>query len=155
MDYIAFQSELRQIYPPDRLLTKDAQLAPYESDALTSFRSRPNAVVIAADQQEVIETVRLCHRAGVPFVARGSGTSLSGGSLPVEGGIVDRHEPPQPHPAARTGRAHRSRRGGDGQPGYQQGRFARTVCTMPRTPPASQSARLAATWHSTPAGHIV
>jgi len=88
MDYIAFQSELRQIYPPDRMLTKDAQLAPYESDALTSFRLRPKAVVIASDQQEVIETVRLCHRAGVPFVARGSGTSLSGGSLPVEGGIV-------------------------------------------------------------------
>jgi glycolate oxidase len=36
----------------------------------------------------VIETVRLCHRESVPFVARGSGTSLSGGSLPVEGGIV-------------------------------------------------------------------
>ncbi len=88
MDYAAFQSELHRIYPPDRLLTKDAQLAPYESDALTSFRSRPKAVVIAADQQDVIETVRLCHRSGVPFVARGSGTSLSGGSLPVESGIV-------------------------------------------------------------------
>jgi glycolate oxidase len=88
MDYAAFQSELHRIYPPDRLLTKDAQLAPYESDALTSFRSRPKAVVIAADQQEVIDTVRLCHRSGVPFVARGSGTSLSGGSLPVESGIV-------------------------------------------------------------------
>ncbi len=84
----AFQSELSHIYPPDRLLTKDAQLAPYESDALTSFRSRPQAVVIAADEQEVIETVRLCHRFGVPFVARGSGTSLSGGSLPVKEGIV-------------------------------------------------------------------
>ncbi len=88
MDYAAFQSELHRIYPPDRLLTKAAQLAPYESDALTSFRSRPKAVVIAADQQDVIATVRLCHRSGVPFVARGSGTSLSGGSLPVESGIV-------------------------------------------------------------------
>jgi len=88
MDYAAFQSELHRIYPPDRLLTKAAQLAPYESDALTSFRSRPKAVVIAANQQDVIATVRLCHRSGVPFVARGSGTSLSGGSLPVESGIV-------------------------------------------------------------------
>jgi glycolate oxidase len=44
--------------------------------------------VLAESQQEVIETVRLCHRFGVPFVARGSGTSLSGGSLPVAGGIV-------------------------------------------------------------------
>jgi glycolate oxidase len=88
MDYTSFQSNLSQIYPPDRLLTQPAQLAPYESDALTSFRSRPKAVVMPINQQEVIDTVRLCHRYGIPFVARGSGTSLSGGSLPVEEGIV-------------------------------------------------------------------
>jgi glycolate oxidase len=64
------------------------QLAPFESDALTSFRARPKAVVMAETQEEVIETVRLCHRFAVPFVPRGSGTSLSGGSLPVEEGIV-------------------------------------------------------------------
>jgi len=45
-------------------------------------------VVLVETQQEVIDTVGLCHREDVPFVARGSGTSLSGGSLPVEGGIV-------------------------------------------------------------------
>ena len=79
---------LRQIYPNERLLTQPAQLIPYESDALTAYRCRPLAVVIPEDQKEVIETVRLCDRMRVPFVARGSGTSLSGGSLPVEGGIV-------------------------------------------------------------------
>ncbi len=79
---------LRSLYPPSRLLTEKAQLVPFESDALTAFRARPEAVVLAETQEEVIETVRLCHREGVPFVARGSGTSLSGGSLPVEGGIV-------------------------------------------------------------------
>ena len=72
----------------DRLLTEPARVAPYESDALTAFRRRPEAVVLAETREEVIETVRACHREGVPFVARGSGTSLSGGSLPVEGGIV-------------------------------------------------------------------
>ena len=71
-----------------RLLTEPAQLAAFGSDALTAFRQRPLAVVLVESADEVIETVRLCHRAGVPFVARGSGTSLSGGSLPVEGGIV-------------------------------------------------------------------
>jgi glycolate oxidase len=45
-------------------------------------------VVLAETQEEVIETVRLCHRHGTPFVARGSGTSLSGGSLPVQDGVV-------------------------------------------------------------------
>ncbi len=81
-------SALGQIYPPDRFLTARAQLLPYESDALTVFRARPLAVVLPQTQEEVIETVRLCHREKLPFVARGSGTSLSGGSLPIEEGIV-------------------------------------------------------------------
>jgi len=46
------------------------------------------AVVIPHDRAEVIETIRLCHEHNVPFVARGSGTSLSGGSLPIADGIV-------------------------------------------------------------------
>jgi glycolate oxidase len=79
---------LRDIYPADRLFTEPAQVAPYESDALTAFRRRPEAVVLPRTRDEVVSTVRLCYRERVPFVARGSGTSLSGGSLPVEGGIV-------------------------------------------------------------------
>jgi glycolate oxidase len=79
---------LAQLYPPERLLTQAAQLAPYESDALTAYRRQPAAVVLPETQEEVIETVRLCHRHTVPFVARGSGTSLSGGSLPVPNGVV-------------------------------------------------------------------
>ncbi len=81
-------AELGQLFPAERLLTKRAQLIPYESDALTAYRVSPLAVVIPETQEEVIQAVRLCYREGVPFVARGSGTSLSGGSLPVEGGIV-------------------------------------------------------------------
>lgn len=83
-----FLSDLSQIYPAERLLTQPAQLTPYESDALTAYRVRPLAVVLPVTQNEVIETVRLCAHYQIPFVARGSGTSLSGGSLPVEGGIV-------------------------------------------------------------------
>jgi glycolate oxidase len=79
---------LTKIYPAERLLTQPAQLVPYESDALTAYRSRPLAVVIPESQDEVIQTVRLCYRHETPFVARGSGTSLSGGSLPVAGGIL-------------------------------------------------------------------
>lgn len=84
----AFISALRRIYPDKRLLQSAVQLAPYESDALTAFRARPTAVVLAETQEEVIETVRLCYAHDVPFVARGSGTSLSGGSLPIQDGIV-------------------------------------------------------------------
>jgi glycolate oxidase len=88
MENDSFLSDLARIFPADRLLRQQAQLAPYESDALTSHQVRPRAVVIPETQTEVIETVRLCQRYKVPFVARGSGTSLSGASLPVAEGIV-------------------------------------------------------------------
>jgi glycolate oxidase len=79
---------LAKIYPPDRLLVKAADLVPYESDGLTAYRVRPAAAVLPETQEEVIQTVRLCARLKVPFVARGSGTSLSGGSLPVKEGVL-------------------------------------------------------------------
>ncbi len=79
---------LGRLIPQARLLTRPGALAPYESDGLTSYRARPRAVVLAESADEVIETVRLCHAARVPFMARGSGTSLSGGAVPIEDGIV-------------------------------------------------------------------
>lgn len=84
----ALLDALATFLPAHRLLRQAAELAPYESDALTAFRSRPVAVILVETQDEVVRTVQLCHRYGVPFVARGSGTSLSGGSLPVAGGVV-------------------------------------------------------------------
>ncbi len=74
--------------PPGRLLERPEHLAAYESDGLTAFRTHPLAVVIPETAEEVIALVRFCHAERLPFVARGSGTSLSGGSLPVAGGIV-------------------------------------------------------------------
>ena len=79
---------LAALLPPERLLTQQAQLAAYESDGLTAFHARPIAVAVPETQDEVIALVRLCHELKLPFVARGSGTSLSGGSLPVTNGIV-------------------------------------------------------------------
>lgn len=83
-----FLAALAQIYPPDRLLTNAAHLAAYESDALTAFHVQPKAIVLPETQTEVIAAVKLCHAHQIPFVARGSGTSLSGGSLPVKDGLV-------------------------------------------------------------------
>jgi glycolate oxidase len=79
---------LARVFPGERLLTRPGALAPYESDGLTTFRARPRAVVLPESQSEVVETVRLCHQARVPFMARGSGTSLSGGAVPIADGIV-------------------------------------------------------------------
>jgi glycolate oxidase len=79
---------LRSLGLGPRLLTSPAAMTAFGSDALKACHQRPEAVVLAETEQEVIDTVRLCHREGIPFVARGSGTSLSGGSVPVAGGIV-------------------------------------------------------------------
>ena len=83
-----FLQALDTIYPEERILTRDVQLLPYESDALTAFHLKPGAVVLPENESEIIDTVRLCHEMAVPFVARGSGTSLSGGSLPIPDGLV-------------------------------------------------------------------
>lgn len=84
----SFLSSLRSIYPSDRLLSHEAAMISYESDGLTAFRERPLAVAIPETADEVIATVKCCYEADIPFVARGNGTSLSGGSLPIPGGIV-------------------------------------------------------------------
>jgi glycolate oxidase len=73
---------------PGRLMRGPAQLAAYESDGLTAFKATPLAVVVPETQDEVIALVRFCRDEKLPFVARGSGTSLSGGSLPIADGIV-------------------------------------------------------------------
>lgn len=79
---------LESIFPKDRLHRDASFRAAFESDGLTAFRTKPLAVVIPQSAEEVIAAVRWCHKHSVPFVARGSGTSLSGGSLPVADGIV-------------------------------------------------------------------
>jgi len=79
---------LTALLPAGRVMTGPAQLAAYESDGLTAFQATPLAVVVPETPDEVITLVRFCHAEKLPFVARGSGTSLSGGSLPVAQGIV-------------------------------------------------------------------
>src|SRR5687767_6367875 len=76
------------LLPTERFMRGPAPLAAYESDGLTAFRTRPLAVVVPESPDEVIALVRFCHEEKLPFVARGSGTSLSGGSLPIAGGLV-------------------------------------------------------------------
>ncbi|WP_145178148.1 FAD-binding oxidoreductase [Rubripirellula lacrimiformis] len=79
---------LRKLFPGHRLVADAASRAAFESDGLTAFSAKPLGVVIPETTDEVIAAVRWCHDNDVPFVARGSGTSLSGGSLPVADGIV-------------------------------------------------------------------
>lgn len=70
------------------LITAPNQLQTYECDGLTNFRTVPDAVVLPRTPEQVQAVVRVCAQYRIPFVARGSGTGLSGGALPAEGGIV-------------------------------------------------------------------
>ena len=83
-----FLADLERIVGPDGIVRDAAELATYESDGLAKMRSRPGAAVLPASAEEVRQVVRLCHGAGVPFVARGSGTGLSGGALPRPDGVL-------------------------------------------------------------------
>ena len=83
-----FLTALHRLLPPNRVLEEPSSRAAYESDGLTAFAESALAVVLAHTQEEVIAVVRLCAEHRVPFVARGNGTSLSGGAVPVAGGIV-------------------------------------------------------------------
>ena len=60
----------------------------YECDGLTNFRVLPQAVLLPRSTEQVQRIVRVCHRERIPFLARGSGTGLSGGALPVKDGVV-------------------------------------------------------------------
>src|SRR5260221_894480 len=86
--YEAVLTALAGLLPVERLLRRPEQLAAYESDALTAFQASLLAVALPETAEEVIALVRFCHKERLPFVARGSGTSLSGGSLPITNGIV-------------------------------------------------------------------
>jgi glycolate oxidase len=85
---VSFISDLQAIFPPERCLLDGAALAAYESDGLTAFAATPRAVVVPVTREEVVAAVKICAAWAVPFMARGSGTSLSGGAVPVEDGLV-------------------------------------------------------------------
>jgi glycolate oxidase len=69
-------------------ITEPEQLRTYDCDGLTGRRVTPALVALPADADEVQAVVRICNDAQIPFVARGAGTGLSGGALPVAEGIV-------------------------------------------------------------------
>lgn len=79
--------KLSQIVGGEGLLSRSADLQVYEYDASLE-KGRPDAVVFPTSREQVIGLVRLAHQEKIPFVARGSGTNLSGGSIPPDGGLV-------------------------------------------------------------------
>jgi len=84
----AIRREIGALVSPGGLISEPAQLRTYECDGLTGFRVVPALVVLPATTEEVAAVVRVCAREQIAFVARGAGTGLSGGALPVADGIV-------------------------------------------------------------------
>jgi glycolate oxidase len=84
----ALVPRMTQICGPDGVLTDPLDLATYECDGLTAHRCSPGLVVLTTTAEQVAAVVAECARAKVPFVARGSGTGLSGGALPRADGVL-------------------------------------------------------------------
>ncbi len=79
---------LEQICGDAHVLTHRHALATYRSDGLSQYQVAPAAAVLPGTAEQVRDVVRACHEAGVPWVARGAGTGLSGGALPVSDGVL-------------------------------------------------------------------
>lgn len=80
--------DLTHIVGADHILTSPIDIAPYGFDGTAALRQRPVCVVFPQNTQQVSQCVQSAMRAQVPVVTRGSGTGLSGGSVPVEGCVV-------------------------------------------------------------------
>jgi glycolate oxidase len=88
MNQAELAAALRAVLPADCLLMRDEELHPYECDGLTVFRQRPALVALPREAAHVQQVLRTCSRLGVPVVARGSGTGLSGGATPHAQGVL-------------------------------------------------------------------
>jgi glycolate oxidase len=79
---------LQPLLPADALLWHEESTTPYECDGLTAYRQRPLVVALPETEAQVQAVLRACHELGVPVVARGAGTGLSGGAMPHPEGVT-------------------------------------------------------------------
>ena len=80
--------ELQRICGDEHVVTEHHALRTYESDGLLQYAVTPRAAVLPATGEEVAAVIRACHAEGMPWVARGSGSGLSGGALPIDEGVL-------------------------------------------------------------------
>ena len=79
---------LLAVLPATSVLWKTADTRPYECDGLSMFRQQPMVVALPDTEAQIVSILRICSRIGVPVVARGAGTSLSGGAMPHGEGVL-------------------------------------------------------------------
>jgi glycolate oxidase len=88
VDRSAFLRLLGEYLKPECLLSDAEDLRPFECDGLSAYCVLPWIVVLPETTEQAQAVLRLCHQHGVPVVARGAGTGLSGGALPAENGVL-------------------------------------------------------------------
>ena len=81
-------ADLRAIVPGEGVISSTAEMLPYESDALTAYRQPPLVVVLPETTEQVSRILKYCFDHGIKVVPRGSGTSLSGGALPLQDAVL-------------------------------------------------------------------
>jgi glycolate oxidase len=79
---------LRAIVPGEGVIAAEREMRPYESDGLTAYRQLPMVVVLPETKEQVSRVLAFCHAERIKVVPRGAGTSLSGGALPLEDGVL-------------------------------------------------------------------
>jgi glycolate oxidase len=84
----AIVKALRTIVPGEGVIATEREMRPFESDGLTAYRQLPLVVVLPETTKQVSEVLAYCHAEGIKVVPRGAGTSLSGGALPLEDGVL-------------------------------------------------------------------
>ena len=85
---IDLATQFCKILPRDAVLDRQEQLKPYECDALTAYRQLPRLALLPSNEEEIVAIVKICKEYQIPIVARGAGTSLSGGALPHADGVL-------------------------------------------------------------------
>ncbi len=80
--------QLKKLLPKHCVLSEPEQLRPFECDALSAYHCVPWLVVLPETTAQVQEILALCYRLGVPVVARGAGTGLAGGAIPLDNGVL-------------------------------------------------------------------
>jgi len=84
----AFLSQLRRLLPPHSVLYEREDLVPFESDGLSAYRNIPDVVALPENEAQVAAILQLCHQNKVAVVARGAGTGLAAGALPIDGAVL-------------------------------------------------------------------
>src|SRR3984957_19718984 len=79
---------LRAIVPGEGVIDSPAEMLPYESDGLMAYRQPPMVVVLPDTSEQVSKVLKYCFEQGIKVVPRGSGTSLSGGALPLADAVL-------------------------------------------------------------------